>query len=496
MSQNSFKKQKFAKITCIDYLNSFKQTELLDFKNLVSCSYFNTDKSVILLLDILMQKVLGKKAFDSEMQLIVYEVIFECKVQIKNLNQKHKRRLHNKFNILTRLIEKFLVLDGIKDQKAYCEDILLKKIKEKKLFNIFERKIGKSKKTLNNTTVKDSEHYYHNFIREQNTLDYQFEESIIYDNKNYELNDLNYHLDLFYILNKLKINLSILTLEETSIKKFDVSTINALTPLFNLPQYKNHACIKVYQTAIRLLKKQSEKTYLLLRKLLIEKEPLFPKNEIVVFYDLLAHFCVDQIKKGVFKHRELFLLFKTMDQQDLVVKDDFLSEVKLKNMVAIACKTGETIWAVNLVEKYIDFIRKDIRNSVYHLNLGVTKYYQKNYDKALNHVIKVDDVNKNYNKSCRILILKCHYELDKEYDYRTERIYRSAEKYFKSNKLFNKIEKKMYANFMNIFINLYKIKHNAGKNTLELIKKRLETQDINSDKHWLFAKIEELVLLK
>jgi len=62
---------------------------------------------------------------------------------------------------------------------------------------------------------------------------------------------------------------------------------------------------------------------------------------------------------------------------------------------------------------------------------------------------------------------------------------------FKS-KLFNKVEKQMYSNFMNIFINLYKIKHNTGKNTLTLINQRLEAQELNSDKYWLLTKIEEL----
>jgi len=492
MPKNSYKPHRSSNITCIIYLNSLEQRELSDLQNIVACGYFNTDKSIIRLLDILIEKVIGKANFNSEIQLIVYEVIFECTVEKQKLNEKHKRRLFDKLNILARLIENYFVNEGIKEQGAYYDDLLLKRLKEKKLHNIFQRKISRNKKILTGKSVKNAAYYYHNFIGDLHLLDYQFREGMFYENKDYEIDDLNYHLDIFYILHKLKINLSILTLEKTTEKKFDISTFNASSPLIELPQYKSHLSIFIYKTAIALLKDQSEKAFKVLYETLQKNVAFLLKDEIVGLYDLLAHFCVEQIKKGVFKHKDLFLLFQKMDKQDLIASNEFSLIMKLKNMVAVACKVNEFEWAKNVVEKYTPYIRKEIRANVYHLNLGAIAYYQNDYKIALSHCIKVDTLNINYDKSCRILILKCHYELDEEYDYRTERIFRSAEKYFKSIKSFNKMERQMYANFMNIFINLYKIKHNAGKITLDVIKDRLKAQEINSDKHWLFSKLEEL----
>lgn len=496
MPKNLFKLQRASNITCIDYLNSLEENELVDLQNIVACDYFNTDQSIVHLLNELIEKVIQKANFDDEMQLVVYEIIFKDKIEKQKLNPLQKRKLYDKLSILARLIENYFVSEGIKEQKAYYDDLLLKRLKEKNLRNIFQRKISRNKKVLADKPVKNTDYHYHNFIGYLHILDYQFEEGMFYENKDYKIDDLNYHLDIFYILHKLKINISILTLEKITEKKFDVSAFSATNTLTELPKYSNHSSIFIYKTAIILLKDQSKKAYNVLSEMLDKNDSFLLKDEIIGLYDLLAHFCVEQIRKGIFKHKDLFTLFKKMDKQDLIASNQFSLIMKLKNMVAVACKVNEFNWAKNVVEKYTTHIREEFRISVYHLNLGVIDYYQKNYKNALSHCIQVDTINTIYDKSCRILILKCHYELDEDYDYRTERIIRSAEKYFKSIKSFNKTEKQLYANFMNIFINLYKIKHNAGKITLAVIKQRLKAQEVNSDKHWLLAKIEELELKK
>jgi len=401
MFQNLKKKQKDTQTTCIQYLNSFKQTELLDLQNLVSCDYFNTDKSIVLLLKILIEKVVGKETFDNEMQLIVYDIIFECKKEKQSLNQKQKRKLHNKLNTLTRLIENYIVLDGIKDQKAYQEDLLLKKIKEKKLYGIFQRKISRSNKLLTKEQIRNKEYYYRSFIRELHVLDFQFIEGILYENKEYGLDVLNNQLDLFYILNKLNLKITMLTLEKTTKKKFDDSTFDSIASLLNLPQYINHAVIKVYNIAIEMLKTKNVESYQLLQQLLIENASLFERDDLIGFYDLMANFCIYHLQKGIFKHKEMFLLFKTMDNHNLVASDEFSLIMKLKNMVAIACKVNEFEWAKDIIEKYTPYIRMEIRDSVKHLNLGAISFYQKNYENALSHSIKVDTINTVYDKSCR-----------------------------------------------------------------------------------------------
>jgi len=119
-------------------------------------------------------------------------------------------------------------------------------------------------------------------------------------------------------------------------------------------------------------------------------------------------------------------------------------------------------------------------------------FYEKDYNLALHYFIRVEPIDINYDVNCRVLLLKSHYEVDKDYDERTVQIFRSAEKFFYENKALTSYSKKGHRNFIRTLINLYRIKHFATKMTKDRLRGKLEQQDINVDKNWLFTKIEEL----
>jgi len=466
MSQNLKRNEKSNTILCIELLNTFTNIELQNLQKFISCSYHNSDKSVSLLLTLLMKKVLNKSAFEDELQRITYEKIFSIKVKRRDYSKKEKRRLFDKLNKLTRLAEKFLTYEALQEHNGYFNDLLYKKLKDKKQNTLFLRHANRNKKQLEMAQIKDINFYFQAYINDYHILEYQFKEGLLYKNKEFELDKITYNLDVHYILNKLQFNQTTLHIKKTTGRRFDVSTINAISNLINLPQYRDNKHIVLNLSAKNLLENESNKNYSNL---------------------------LDQIRKGVNKFRELFELYKVMDKNNLIIEADFIPILKFKNLIIVACRNNEFSWAKKILEKYLPYVRYNVRDSVLSLNQALIAFYQKDYGRALKFTIKVEDnVNVFFDKSSRILILKCHYELDKEFDYRTERIFRSAEKYFKGVKIFDKTTKLMYANFMNIFINLYKLKHNVGKISLERIKQRLDVQDVNSDKYWLLNKIEEL----
>ena len=52
--------------------------------------------------------------------------------------------------------------------------------------------------------------------------------------------------------------------------------------------------------------------------------------------------------------------------------------------------------------------------------------------------------------------------------------------------------KKSYKNFTQILINLYRVRHKMGKQTIESVQNKLDKMDVVSDKKWLLEKIEEI----
>jgi len=117
---------------------------------------------------------------------------------------------------------------------------------------------------------------------------------------------------------------------------------------------------------------------------------------------------------------------------------------------------------------------------------------KKNYDTAHEKLIQVDKLNFTYDINARILILKCIYEKEKHYSEPTVQAFRSAERYFLNNSTLPTQTKKGLKNFIQILINLYRIRHKATKMTKERLKEKLERQKVNTDKQWLLEKIAEL----
>jgi len=107
-------------------------------------------------------------------------------------------------------------------------------------------------------------------------------------------------------------------------------------------------------------------------------------------------------------------------------------------------------------------------------------------------IIRVDKVELAYDLDVKILLLKAHYQLDKEYDERTMQIFRSVERFVRGNQTLSTFAKKSYKNLIQIIINLYRVKHRVGKRTLEQIRQKMEKMNFIGDKKWLLEKIEEI----
>jgi len=311
-------------------------------------------------------------------------------------------------------------------------------------------------------------------------------------NKEDNLQELVYQMDIHYFLNKLSRYITLLTLEGATKKTYDISTMEATSHLLDLPQYAQHPLIQVYRTTINLMQQQSEATYRHLLDLLDNYAALIPEKDLNGFYIVATNFCVRQIKKGLFSFEDMFDLYKVMDEKNLLVEGDFIPVNKLKNTITAACRIYNFEWAEKAIEKYHDFIRKSVRESVYHFNLGVISFYKNDYKQALHHFVRVENVNLNYDIDSRMTMMKSHYEIDKEYDERTLQIFRSTERFFNANQSLSTIDKKAYKNFIRTLINVYRIRHRATKMTLESIQEKLNRQEVNSDKKWLEEKIAEL----
>lgn len=478
------------KYISIELLNSFSDKELEGFSNFISYYYFNADKSLVKLFEQLKKYVIGKPVQLFNYEVKIYNNVFSDLEENNKINIKQRKRLNSKLTAITRLAEKFLCINAL-DKSNFCKkELLYDELLNKKQYELFNRKINSDKRELKQIELKDSSFYYQAHKIEEYIFTSNYQNDLIALKNN--LKEQKQYLDLYYILEKLSIYISMLSIGITTQKVFDYETIEPLWDLVDSADYKNIPLVKAYKFTILLLKNQTITEYNKLIDLLNEFRDVLPAQTLITLYNVALNFCIKQLSTGKFTFFDLFEIYNKLDEQNLFLEENLMPVSKLKNVLTIGCRTGNFKWAQHILTKYYSFIRKPVRESVNQFNLGLIAFYKKNFDAALKHFIKVDKVSLTYDVDCRIMMLKAHYEIDKEYDERTVQIYRSTEKYFVESKALSSSNKKAYKNFVRMLINLYRIKHKETKMTAESFSKKLDTQQFNSDKNWLIGKLKEI----
>jgi len=477
----------------IELLNTFSERESTDLLNFILCKYFNNDNYVVALLKALQKEVIHKKAFDDEVQCLVFQKVFPKKPRPKDaLNKQQKSFLLVKMNALTRLTESFLCHEALQQNEACKTELLFDKLLEKNQFWLFKRHVTRTRKELDEQVAKGIDEYARQFKMEMGIFNHLHKkgELVVEDN----LPELITNLDIYYLLNKLNLHGTCISLTHFSAQKsYDYAPMKAVQPLLQLPQYAHHPLIRMYVIALDLLKNNTPELYEQLVELLEEQSPFISKHNLHYFYMIAANFCGKKIKEGKIEYYERMLeLYKKMEEKDLLREGNFIPVGTLKNVITLSCKLKEFEWAKEIIKKYHTALEKEHADSVYHFNMGLVAFYQNDFKTALSHFIRVQKVNLVYDINCRIMLLKSHYELDHEYDERTIRTFLLSERFIQSHKGLVSRDKKAYKNFVRILINIYNTRHGAGKMTAEKIKTKLEKLEFVSDKKWLSEKIEGL----
>jgi len=372
-------------------------------------------------------------------------------------------------------------------------EFLYEQLLRRNQFWLFNRHVNKDSKILESKPQKDVEDYASQFKMQSKIMHYLHQKELITTEDN--LLKLTENLDIYYLINKLKIYITCVSLTRFSAKKsYDYTAIEAILPLLRLPQYADHPLIHTYQVAIDLLKNNTVESYEKLIELLDIHGTYIANEDLNDFYGIVISFCIRKVKEGqVAYYKKIFNLFQIMDKKNLLKEGDFMQVGWLKTIVTVSCKVSEFDWAKETIEKYRPDLEKQYANSVYHFNMGTVAFYQNDFKTALSHFIRVEKVNWAYDMDCRVMLLKSHYELDKEYDERTLRTLLLSERFIQSHKGLIQRDKKAYKNFVRILINIYNTRHGAGRMTPEKIRKKLEKLEFVSDKKWLEDKIDELV---
>lgn len=470
----------------IELLQRFDKKELKDLQVLANCSYFNTERKVFLLLNILIKKIKDKAYLTEDSLVTVYNELYQVNLVV--LNKRQLNNIHAKMSLLHNLVQQFMCLESLKKSEKTKTYLLQEQLLVRKQYRSFQKFVKVQKKYLQKVE-RDAEFYEHQFIIEQGQLSYAQLTGTL--SKQNNIASIKENLSLYYLIHQLDAYLMELYLNElTSTHHTDLSYYHALQPLLKLALFANHPLLLLYQSVIKVMEAKTDATFFQMVEDLEFYGSSIPIDNLINFYNSLLNFCVLQVRKNNTEFaKHLFSLYQKMDTKNLLLTNGQIHIDHLHNIVFASCTVEKFDWAAHMVEKYYDYLPKNIRAAVKNYNLGAIAYYQKDYQLAIDYLFPLASINLSHDINRRSLMIKAFYELDSKYEETTHTLFRSFEKYIREHKSLTSKSKTSYKNFIRTLINLYRIKHGVTKMKLENLKQKLEAQKLNSNKSWLLEKI-------
>lgn len=463
-------------------LSSLTAPQLNRFIKFIQSPYFNKNATIEALAVYLVKKIKTKASLDEKPRiwtLVGHEIPF---------NDLKFRKLCN--DTLERF-EEFLIEESLSEQKLLRTNMLLQSLKKNNYEVLIEKHISKSNRTVKRELDQSSDYLLQKYIRVKTlhhlkTNDEKRENVKTLQGKSYQ--DLESTLDAFYVIEKLRLAIDVLTWQKMY-KSIEEVNIESSLQLIKTKGFQDIPAVRIYHLMYLLHTEEDDRQhYFELLNSVTENLHLFPKIEQREIFDVMISYCVKWINKG---HSDFYVetlrLYDWGIEEDIILFNGKLSPVTFSNYVV----SGLRIKEFNRVEKFIKenarILDDERRDNALNFNLGRVAFYRKDFNKVLEHLnlVNYDDIW--YNINSKVLLFASYYELDQE-DVLLSSI-DTFNTFLRREKDVQNIRTQRYLNFSKYLKRI--VTHRYSKEKVLKIKEKLSSDKGVVNKPWLLEKIEE-----
>ena len=383
--------------------------------------------------------------------------------------------------------ERFIKLEQLEQQElqGYCA--LLGVYNRWEVDKLFNQTLKKAQQYLEGSDYRNTEFYYSEFLL-QNQLNAYFDKQKKRSSDR-SLQEAANYLDLFYISTKLKYSCELINRQKVVSGQYELRMLKEVRQHVEDFDYSAFPSIMIYYRILMTFMENDQPDHFTALKHLLEKAAgQFPPEEARDMYAYAQNYCIRKANAGN-NHflSELFNLYRSSIELDLVIIDGYISPWTYKNIVSVATRVGEIPWAENFIKEYRQLLHVKFRNNAYNYNMAYLQFAKGAFDEALVVLNKVAFTDVFYALDSRVLQLKIYYELD-EID-----PLNSAQEAFKvflrRNKTISENIKTIYMNFVR-FLNRMLAIPPGDKEKKEKLRQKISATGQVADIKWLLAKLD------
>ncbi|MEO8513267.1 MAG: hypothetical protein ABI543_06895 [Ignavibacteria bacterium] len=480
----------------VQIISVLNETEIEELDDFINSPYFNSNSNIIKLFGLLKKQYPDLNPVKIEKE-IIYGRLFEG----KPYNEQIMKNLSSQ---LLQLTLEFLGINKYRNRNFNDKELdILSELNIKRLDNIFEIKLKKIEKDLLDSTHMIHPLFFH--LHKLETIKTQF---LLARDKQKQAADnvmkTGDYLIYFFIteLTRIAIDLNAnitsfnvkhsANLVHEVVEKFDFRHIIKFLQDNN---YLYSEILNVYYHRLMALLESSDETYYNYKNLLIKNLDNFSLPEMATLIDSLHTIAIQRVNDGA-EHglREEFEVINLKLERNTLALNTGgkISMLTFRNVIFSSVRLNEIEWAERFIEKYIDMVNKESRESIYSHSWGIIAYIKKDYNAAIAHLSKVDLTNPFFISDVKTHMAIIFFEQG-FYDSCISTL-DSFRHILTNREEFTRIFKEVNIYFINALTALIKVKSGGKKeDSLLKIKEKLNSLKMVNHKGWLLRKTDELI---
>ena len=304
-------------------------------------------------------------------------------------------------------LRKFLFLN---QPEMLFEDVaMLQYLREKKLTDLYRKEQNKLQTHFQASLPTDSVSYLHRYF-----LSFEWHNFHTRTNRvaTEYLEQLNLNLDVFFIIEKLKLACTAFNLRRLYNVQADTSLLEPILLHIQEQQLQEkHQLLGIYYHAYQMLLNGDTTFYFNLKSNLLEKGIDYPVEEIKDAYLLAMNFCIQEINKGNNDfYKEAFQLYEQGIQKLILLENGYLSPITYSNAITIALRGKDYDRALQFIETYKKILQGSEQEGYYFFNLSKYYFETRNFEKVIELYYQSSIKELLLNIQVRIIQIKAFYE--------------------------------------------------------------------------------------
>lgn len=310
---------------------------------------------------------------------------------------------------LLKSTEEFLIYEEFKKDEIKQKILLVRTFGEKRLDKFF-------RKEIDSTTQKQEKLQLRNRRFFQNKYELQYEN---YDylskakrSSDYDLKEFSDALDIYYICAKLQQGCVMASHQRVVKREYDKGLLEDVLLYIQRKELMTIPIIGAYFYGYKsIAEQQNEENYSKLKNILFQNEELFSKDELCELYLIAINSCIGKINKGEMSYlRETFELYRRGFENKSLLLENRITVFTFNNVVLIALRIEEFVWAENFIENYSQYLKSDSKESTVLYCEARLAFAKGDFDQAMSLFIQVEHTDVLLNLTAKTFLLKMYYE--------------------------------------------------------------------------------------